>query len=70
MNARQREVYSALRKNPPKSDKHGWGAAYWMGRRNPTMRVDDAGPIVGAPGSEARAAFMAGRSQASGDGKP
>jgi hypothetical protein len=62
MNKRQREIFHGLLEQPPKHDQHGLGAAYWMGFRNPEMRVDDAGPIVGVAGSEARAAFMAGQS--------
>lgn len=64
MNRRQQEVYAALTKSPPKSDRHGWGGAYWYGFRNPHLAADNAGPIVGLAGSEARAAFMAGRAAA------
>lgn len=64
MNRRQREVYDALSRTPPTTDATGWGSAYWHGYRNPEVPVDQAGPIVGLPGSEARAAFMAGRAAA------
>lgn len=64
MNQRQREVYDALTKTAPASDQTGWGSAYFRGYRNPDMRVENAGPIVGFAGSEARAAFMAGRDRA------
>jgi len=61
MNKRQREVYSALMAVPPSSERTGWGGAYFMGFHNPMLPVEQAGPIVGLAGSEARAAFMAGR---------
>jgi hypothetical protein len=64
MNRRQKEVYAALTLTPPTSDRHGWGAAYWYGFRNSDLSVENAGPIIGLPGSEARAAFMAGRAAA------
>ena len=61
MNEHQRKIYEGLLKDPPTDDKHALGAAYWMGRRNPKMPVGEAGPIVGAPGSDARVAFRAGK---------
>jgi len=64
MNPRQQEVYAALSRTPPEKDGHGWGSAYWHGYRNPDVPVERAGPIVGAAGSEARAAFLAGRAAA------
>jgi hypothetical protein len=64
MNDRQKQVYAALRATPPTSRATGWGSAYFQGFEHPDMRVEDAGPAVGYPGSEARAAFMAGRDAA------
>lgn len=64
MNPRQRQVYEHLSLTPPTSDQTGWGSAYFHGYRNPDLKVEQAGPSVGHPGSEARAAFMAGRDRA------
>lgn len=61
MHWRQRQIYEAMLLNPPKSRRHGFGAAYWLGYDNPRMSVSKAGPVVGLPGSEARACYRAGQ---------
>ena len=67
MNASQRVVYLDLISNPPRAEDRltGLGAAYWHGFNNPGVSVEHAGPIVGLPGSKARAAFKAGQTEAS-----
>ena len=63
MNPNQRAVYLELIANPPKAADRltGLGSAYWHGFNNPGLPVEQAGPIVGLPGSKTRAAFKAGQ---------
>ena len=67
ISARQREVYLAFLREPPPEghDQTGTSSAYWLGYKNPAMRMPKFGyPILGAPASEARAAFLAGQTAA------
>jgi hypothetical protein len=64
LNRRQQMVFAALTKTPPETDQHRLYTAYRLGFNNPSLSVENAGPGVGLPGSEARAAFMAGRAAA------
>jgi hypothetical protein len=62
MNARQKEIYELCRRLRPTVG--GLGAAYRLGLASPLLPVNEAGPMVGLPGSEARAAYLAGQHDA------